>query len=114
MAGNGYANSEALVTTDWVAQHLDDPNVRLVEVDVDTTAYDQGHIKGAVGLNWQTQLEDRIRRDIPSKADWEHLLGSSGISNDTKIVFYGDNNNWFAAFAYWVAKIYGHKNATLM
>jgi thiosulfate/3-mercaptopyruvate sulfurtransferase len=113
-AGNGYANAAALVSTEWVAQHGNDPNVRLVEVDVDTTAYEQGHIRGAAGWNWQTQLEDRVRRDIPTKEAWEELLGSAGISNDTKIVFYGDNNNWFAAFAYWVAKIYGHKDAALM
>ncbi len=109
-----YANSAALVTTQWVAEHLNDPNVRLVEVDVDTTAYEQGHIRNAVGWNWQTQLEDRVRRDIPTKEAWEELLSSAGISNDTKIVFYGDNNNWFAAFAYWIAKIYGHRDAALM
>jgi thiosulfate/3-mercaptopyruvate sulfurtransferase len=115
VTGNGnYANNAALVSTDWVAQHGSDPNVRLIEVDVDTAAYDTGHIKGAVGLNWQTQLSDRIQRDIPTKADWEKLLSQSGVSNDTKIVFYGDNNNWFAAFAYWVAKMYGHKDVVLM
>ncbi len=113
-AGTDYANSAALVTTQWVAEHLNDPNVRLVEVDVDTTAYEQGHIRNAVGWNWQTQLEDRVRRDIPTKEAWEELLSSAGISNDTKIVFYGDNNNWFAAFAYWIAKIYGHQDAALM
>ena len=113
-SGEGYANSAALVSTAWVAEHLNDPNVRLVEVDVDTSAYEQGHIRNAVGWNWQTQLEDRIQRDIPKKADWERLLGSAGISNDTRIVFYGDNNNWFAAFAYWVAKLYGHRDAALM
>ena len=113
--GNGgYANDAALVSTEWVAQHGSDPKVRLIEVDVDTTAYEGGHIKGAVGWNWQTQLSDRVRRDIPSQAEWEKLLSESGVSNDTKIVFYGDNNNWFAAFAYWVAKIYGHKDAALM
>jgi thiosulfate/3-mercaptopyruvate sulfurtransferase len=111
---NAYANSAAVVSTDWVAEHMRDANVRLVEVDVDTSAYDQGHIEGAVGWNWQTQLEDRIRRDIPTKEDWEALLGQSGISNDTRIIFYGDNNNWFAAFAYWIARIYGHENAALM
>jgi thiosulfate/3-mercaptopyruvate sulfurtransferase len=112
--GNGYTNSAAIVSTDWVAQHGSDANVRLVEVDVDTTAYDQGHIRGAVGWNWQTQLSDRVQRDIPKKDAWERLLSESGISNDTKLVFYGDNNNWFAAFAYWVAKIYGHRDAALM
>src|SRR5438067_2636928 len=115
MAGTqGYANQAALVSTDWAAEHLNDPKVRLIEVDVDTTAYDQGHIPGAVGVNWSTQLTDQIRRDIPSKAAWERLLGQAGVSPDTKIVFYGDNNNWFAAYAYWVAKMYGHQDVTLM
>jgi thiosulfate/3-mercaptopyruvate sulfurtransferase len=111
---NEYANPHALVATQWVADHLDDPDVRLVEVDVDTSAYESGHIHNAVGWNWQTQLSDRIVRDIPTKEAWEELLGKSGISNETKIVFYGDNNNWFAAFAYWIARIYGHQNVALM
>ncbi|HET6316609.1 MAG TPA: rhodanese-like domain-containing protein, partial [Chloroflexota bacterium] len=97
-----------------MAEHANDANVRLVEVDVDTAAYDGGHIRNAVGWNWQTQLSDRIKRDIPTKEAWEKLLSESGISNGTKIVFYGDNNNWFAAFAYWVAQIYGHKDVALM
>jgi thiosulfate/3-mercaptopyruvate sulfurtransferase len=109
-----YANPAALVSTQWVAEHLNDPSVRLIEVDVDTTAYDQGHIQGAVGVNWTTQLGDPIRRDIPSAAAWAKLLGEAGVSPDTRIIFYGDNNNWFAAFAYWVSKIYGHQNAALM
>jgi len=109
-----YANGAALVSTDWVAAHRTDSGVRLVEVDVDTGAYDQGHIDGAIGWNWQIELSDPIQRDIPTKKNWEALLGRSGIGNDTKIVFYGDNNNWFAAFAYWVAQIYGHANVALM
>jgi thiosulfate/3-mercaptopyruvate sulfurtransferase len=113
-SGDGYANDAALVSTEWAAAHLDDSAVRLVEVDVDTTAYEQGHLRNAVGWNWQSDLSDRVQRDIPTKAAWERLLGSSGISNDTKVVFYGDNNNWFAAFAYWVAKIYGHRDVALM
>jgi len=110
----GYANPAALVSTQWVADHLNDPNVRLIEVDVDTAAYGQGHVQGAVGVNWTTQLGDPIRRDIPSKEAWSKLLSDAGVSNDTRIIFYGDNNNWFAAFAYWVSKIYGHQNAALM
>ena len=110
----GYANPAALVSTQWVADHLNDPNVRLIEVDVDTAAYGQGHIQGAVGVNWTTQLGDPIRRDIPSKEAWAKLLSEAGVSPDTRIIFYGDNNNWFAAFAYWVSKIYGHQNAALM
>src|SRR5579864_1511387 len=109
-----YANPAALVSTQWVADHLNDPNVRLIEVDVDTAAYGQGHIQGAVGVNWTTQLGDPVRRDIPSKADWAKLLSDAGVNADTRLVFYGDNNNWFAAFAYWVSKIYGHQNSALM
>jgi len=110
----GYANPASLVSTQWVADHLNDPNVRLIEVDVDTSAYGQGHIQGAVGVNWTTQLGDPIRRDIPSKEDWAKLLSQAGVGPDTRIIFYGDNNNWFAAFAYWVSKIYGHQNSALM
>jgi thiosulfate/3-mercaptopyruvate sulfurtransferase len=109
-----YANPAALVSTQWVADHLNDPNVRLIEVDVDTSAYGQGHIQGAVGVNWTTQLGDPVRRDIPTREDWAKLLSSAGAGPDTRIIFYGDNNNWFAAFAYWVSKIYGHQNAALM
>jgi thiosulfate/3-mercaptopyruvate sulfurtransferase len=85
-----------------------------VEVDVDTEAYGSGHVRGAVGWNWQRDLSDRVVRDIPTKEAWEALLGRSGVGNDTKLVFYGDNNNWFAAFAYWVARIYGHRDVALM
>src|SRR4029077_10195572 len=90
------------------------PKVRLIEVDVDTTAYDQGHIPGAVGWNWQTQLQDNIRRDLIDKATLEGLLGKSGVGNDTTILLYGDNNNWFAAYALWQLKYYGHPDARLM
>jgi len=109
-----YANPAALVSTDWVAEHLNDPNVRLIEVDVDITSYAQGHIQGAVGVNWTTQLGDPIRRDIPDKAAFSKLLSDAGVAPDTRVIFYGDNNNWFAAFAYWVSKIYGHENVALM
>jgi thiosulfate/3-mercaptopyruvate sulfurtransferase len=109
-----YANKAALVSTAWVAEHLNDPKVRLIEVDVDTSAYDTGHIPGAVGFNWSTQLSDQIRRDIPPKDQWEKLLSEAGVWPDMKIVFYGDNNNWFAAFAYWIARMYGHTDVALM
>ena len=109
-----YKHPEVLVTTDWVAQNLNAPNTRLVEVDVDTTGYDQGHIPGAVGWNWQTQLQDNIRRDLIEKSALEKLLGESGISNDTTILLYGDNNNWFAAYAFWQLKYYGHQNVKLI
>jgi thiosulfate/3-mercaptopyruvate sulfurtransferase len=109
-----YKHPEVLVTTQWAADHLNDPKVRLVEVDVDTTAYDQGRIPGAVGWNWQSQLQDNIRRDLIDKAALEKLLGASGISNDTTILLYGDNNNWFAAYAFWQVKYYGHKDVRLI
>jgi thiosulfate/3-mercaptopyruvate sulfurtransferase len=109
-----YAHPEVLVSTQWVADHLSDPKIRLVEVDVDTSGYDQGHITGAVGWNWQTQLQDNIRRDLITKQALELLLGQSGISNDTTIILYGDNNNWFAAYALWQLKYYGHKDVRLM
>jgi thiosulfate/3-mercaptopyruvate sulfurtransferase len=103
-----------LVTTQWVHDHLDDPAVRIVEIDVDTKAYDAGHLRGAVGWNWQTQLQDRVRRDIVSPADFEALLGASGIEPRHTIVLYGDNNNWFAAYGFWLLKLYGHDDVRLM
>jgi len=109
-----YAHPEVLVSTDWAAQNLNAPNLRFVEVDVDTTAYDQGHIPGAVGWNWQTQLQDNVRRDLIDREALEKLLGASGISNDTTILLYGDNNNWFAAYALWQLKYYGHKDVRLV
>jgi thiosulfate/3-mercaptopyruvate sulfurtransferase len=109
-----YKHPEVLVSTEWAAQHLSDPKVRLVEVDVDTSAYDQGHIPGAVGWNWQTQLQDNIRRDLIDKAALEALLSRSGISGETTVLLYGDNNNWFAAYALWQLKYYGHKDARLI
>jgi thiosulfate/3-mercaptopyruvate sulfurtransferase len=109
-----YKHPEVLVSTEWAAGHLNDPKVRLIEVDVDTTAYDQGHIPGAVGWNWQTQLQDNIRRDLIDKATLEALLGKSGVGNDTTILLYGDNNNWFAAYALWQLKYYGHKDVRLI
>jgi thiosulfate/3-mercaptopyruvate sulfurtransferase len=103
-----------LVSTEWAAQNLNAPSTRFVEVDVDTTAYAQGHIPGAVGWNWQTQLQDNIRRDLIDRAALEKLLGESGISNNTTIILYGDNNNWFAAYAFWQLKYYGHQNVKLL
>ena len=109
-----YKHPEVLVSTESVAQNLNAPGTRLVEVDVDTTAYAQGHIPSAVGWNWQTQLQDNVRRDLIDKAALEKLLGESGISNDTTILLYGDNNNWFAAYAFWQLKYYGHQNVKLI
>src|SRR5436190_2545880 len=109
-----YAHPEVLVETDWVAQHSKDPNVRLVEVDVDTTAYGQGHIEGAVGWNWQTQLQDQTRRTLATKSQFEALCSISGITPETTVMLYGDNNNWFAAWALWQFKYHGHKDVRLM
>jgi thiosulfate/3-mercaptopyruvate sulfurtransferase len=109
-----YAHPEVLVDTDWVARHGSDAKVRLVEVDVDTKAYNEGHIPGAVAWAWTTQLADPVRRDILSQDQFEELASASGIAPDTTLVIYGDNNNWFAAWALWQAKIYGHKDVRLL
>jgi thiosulfate/3-mercaptopyruvate sulfurtransferase len=106
--------SNVLVDADWAKAHLSDPNVRLVEVDVDTTSYEQSHIPGAVGWNWTSQLSDGIRRDIAGKDDFSALLSASGIGPDTTILLYGDNNNWFAAWAYWQLKLYGHADVRII
>lgn len=107
-------NKKVLATTDWAASHLDDEGIRFVEVDVDTESYDSGHIPGAVGWNWKTQLQDQVRRTISTKEDFENLLQESGIDNDTTVVLYGDNNNWFAAWAYWLLKYYGHEDVKIL
>ena len=109
-----YANPKALVDTEWAAQNLVSPGVRLVEVDVDTAAYEQGHAPGAVGWNWQSQLQQSVVRDVVEKGEFERLLGAAGIGNDTRVILYGDNNNWFAAWAYWQMKYYGHESVQLM
>jgi thiosulfate/3-mercaptopyruvate sulfurtransferase len=109
-----YANDTALVSPEWAQEHLNDPNVRFVEVDVDTAAYEQSHLPGAVGWNWTSQLADGIRRDIAGRDDFSALLSAGGIGPDTTIVLYGDNNNWFAAWAYWQLKLYGHKDVRIL
>ena len=109
-----YANPEVLVDTDWVLATLGKPGIKLVEIDVDTKAYDAGHIPGAAGFNWQTQLQDQVRRDIISKESFEKLVGNAGISPSDTVILYGDNNNWFAAYGFWLFKIYGHKDVRLM
>ena len=111
--GTDYAHPETLVSTEWVAEHGQDEGIRLIEVDVDTSAYEEGHIEGAVGLNWTSQLCDQIRRDVLSKDQFEALCRVSGIDNDTTIIFYGDNNNWFAAYALWQFRYYGHDDSKL-
>src|SRR5687768_2790049 len=110
----GYAVPDVLVTTAWVAEHADHPAVRVVEVDVDTTAYETGHIPHAVSWNWTNELCDTVVRDIVPKAALEALLAKSGIDNNTTIVLYGDNHNWFAAWAFWQLKIYGHRDVRIM
>jgi thiosulfate/3-mercaptopyruvate sulfurtransferase len=109
-----YAHPETLVSTDWVAQHLHDPNVRVIEVDPDTTAYEQAHIPGAVGWNWETELQDQVRRTLAGKEQFEALCSRAGITPATTVIVYGDNNNWFAAWALWQFKIYGHQDVRLM
>src|SRR5262245_62929699 len=104
----------ALVTAEWVEEHLDDDKVVLVEVDEDTTAYDKGHIKGAVKIDWKQDLQDAVRRDFVNKQQFEALLSERGISNDDTVVLYGGNNNWFAAYAYWYFKLYGHGDVRLL
>ena len=114
MGHHDYANPSVLVDADWAEEHLSDPTVRFVEVDVDTTAYEQSHLRGAVGWNWTSQLADGIRRDIATKGDLSALLSESGISPDTTIVLYGDNNNWFAAWAYWQLKLFGLRDVRIL
>src|SRR5260221_12447552 len=109
-----YAHPEVLVTTDWVAGHLNDPNLRLIEVDVDTSAYDQGHVPGAVGWNWQTQLQDTVRRDLADQRSFGQLAGSAGLTADTTVILYGDNKNWFPAWGFWQLKYKGHKVCRLI
>ncbi len=108
------SRENALVNADWVEEHLDDPNVVLVEVDEDAEAYDKGHIRGAVKLDWNTDLKDGVRHDFVSKSQLEKLLSEKGIGNDDTIVLYGGNNNWFAAYAYWFLKYNGHENLRLL
>src|ERR671914_389112 len=104
----------ALVSAEWVEEHLDDPKVVLIEVDEDTTAYDKGHIKGAIKLDWTTDLQDQVRRDFVNKDQFSALLSERGVSNDDTVVLYGGNNNWFAAYAYWYFKLYGHGDVRLL
>jgi len=107
-------STKVLVTTQWVADHLSDTKVKLIEVDVDTNAYAEGHVPGATGFNWTSQLQDQVRRDIIDSQGLEQLLSAAGVSNDDTIVLYGDNNNWFAAYAFWLLRMYGHDDLRLM
>jgi len=109
-----YAKPEYLVSTDWVVEHLNDPKVRIVESDEDVLLYHQGHVPGAVMIDWQLDLNDKVRRDYLQKAEFEALLSAKGIGNDTTVVFYGDKNNWWACYAFWVFQLFGHENARIM
>lgn len=108
------ATSTVLVNTDWAVQHLNDSDKRFVEVDVDVTQYETGHLPGAIAFNWQSQLQDQVSRDIISKDQFEELNSQAGITTDTTVVLYGDNNNWFAAYAFWLYKYYGHEKVVLV
>ncbi|MFE1167383.1 sulfurtransferase [Nocardiopsis sp. NPDC058789] len=108
------SRSDVLVDAAWVEAHLDDANVVLVEVDEDTSAYDKGHIPGAVKIDWKTDLQDPVRRDFVDRTGFEKLLSAKGIGNDDQVILYGGNNNWFAAYAYWYFKLYGHDNVRLL
>ncbi len=110
----GYAHPDVLVSTDWVAQRLNDPNVRIIESDEDPLLYPSGHIPNAVQVDWTTDLNDPIRRDYLSKAGFEALMRRLGITKDTLVVFYGDKNNWWATYAFWVFQLFGHENAKVM
>ena len=109
-----YARPEAVVSTDWVQERCGREGVVVVEVDEDTAAYEQGHVPGAIAWNWQSALRDQTRRDILSRSDFERLMGASGITPETTVVLYGDNNNWFAAWAFWQMKLYGHADVRIM
>ena len=108
------SRSDVLVDADWVETHRDDPGVVLVEVDEDTSAYDKGHIRGAVKIDWKQDLQDPVRRDFVDREGFEKLLSERGISNDDTVILYGGNNNWFAAYAYWYFRLYGHQNVKLL
>jgi thiosulfate/3-mercaptopyruvate sulfurtransferase len=108
------SRSDVLVDADWVEAHADDPGVVIVEVDEDTSAYDKGHIRNAIKLDWKQDLQDPVRRDFIDSHGFEELLSSRGISNDDLVILYGGNNNWFAAYAYWYFRLYGHRNVRLM
>ena len=114
IASRGYAHPEVLVSTGWVAEHLDDPNVRLVESNEDTLLYPAGHIPGAVHVDWTSDLNDQIRRDYITREGFEALMSRIGVTPDTTVVFYGDKNNWWAAYALWVFQLFGHTHAKIM
>jgi len=110
----GYAHPDSLVSTEWVAAHRNDPNIRIVESNEDILLYEQGHIPGAIQIDWQADLNDKLRRDYLDRPNFEALMSRYGITNDTTVVFYGDKNNWWATYAFWVFQLFGHSNAKIM
>ena len=114
IAARGYANPSVLVSTDWVAEHKNDPNVRIIESNEDQLLYPSGHIPGAVQVDWAADLNDQLRRDYLDRVGFEKLASKIGITRDTTVVFYGDKNNWWATYAYWVFQLFGHTNAKVM
>jgi thiosulfate/3-mercaptopyruvate sulfurtransferase len=113
MAKDGYANP-VLVSTEWLAEHLGDEGIVVAEVDENPDLYDEGHIRGAVKLHWRNDLQDPVERDVVDRETFERLLGERGIGNDTTVIIYGDKNNWFAAYAYWYVKVYGHRDVRIL
>jgi thiosulfate/3-mercaptopyruvate sulfurtransferase len=109
-----YAKTDVLVTTDWLEEHIDDPSVRIIDVDEDTTAYEKGHVQGSIGWNWSTDLHTAVGRDYVSQTELSELLSKAGVGADTTVVLYGGNNNWFAAYAYWILKLRGFDNVRLL
>jgi thiosulfate/3-mercaptopyruvate sulfurtransferase len=109
-----YAKPDVLVSTDWLEEHLDDPSIRVIEVDEDTSAYDKGHIRGAVGWDWSSDLHAKVGRDYVTREELSSLLSDAGVGNDTTVVLYGGNNNWFAAYAYWILKLRGVEKVKLL
>src|SRR3954447_6137348 len=110
----GYAKPDVLVTTDWLADHLQDDGLRIIECDEDVLLYEQGHVPGALKIDWQLDLNDQLRRDYLGKAQFEALLSSKGIANDDTLIFYGDKNNWWATYSFWVFQLFGHKKAKIL
>ena len=114
IADRGYVRTDVLVSADWVAEHLDDPKVRIVESNEDPLLYPSGHIRGAVQIDWSIDLNDQVRRDYLDRAGFEALMSRNGITRDTTVVFYGDKNNWWACYAFWIFQLFGHTNAKVM
>jgi thiosulfate/3-mercaptopyruvate sulfurtransferase len=114
ISSRGYANTDVLVSTDWLAAHLNDPGIRIVESNEDPLLYPSGHVPGAVQVDWTTDLNDPVRRDYLDRAGFEKLLSRIGVTNDTTVVFYGDKNNWWATYAFWVFQLFGHTKARIV